>query len=56
METPKKTDKRSKTHDRLGDRDSHGHKIERVPGPGPNDAAKGAVGKEAKERLEHKGF
>ena len=55
METPKKTDKRPPTQERPLDRDSHGNKIDRVSGPGPNDAGKGAAGKEAKDRLERKG-
>jgi hypothetical protein len=55
METPKKADKRPPTQGHPMDRDSHGTKIERVPGPGPNDAGKGAAGKEAKDRLERKG-
>jgi hypothetical protein len=55
METPKKADKRSQDQDRPADRDSHGTKIERVPGPGPKDAEKGAAGKEAKDRLDRKG-
>jgi hypothetical protein len=57
METPKKMDpnQRSENQDRPDDRDSHGNKIERVPGPGPKDAGKGAAGKEAKDRLDRKG-
>jgi hypothetical protein len=56
MDTPKKTDKRSQTQDRPADRDTHGNKVDRVPGPGPNDTGKGAAGKEAKDRLERKGL
>ena len=55
MKRPKDPDKRSEHQHRPSDRDGHGTKIERVPGPGPNDAGKGAAGKEAKDRLERKG-
>jgi hypothetical protein len=54
METPMEKDKASRNQDRPADRDSHGTKIERVPGPGPNDAGKGAAGKEVKDRVERK--
>jgi len=54
MENPKAADKRSQNQNRPSDRDGHGTKIERVPGPGPKDAGKGAAGKEAKDRLERK--
>jgi hypothetical protein len=43
-----------KNADGSSDRDEHGPPIERVPGPGPKDAGKGAMGKEAKDRLERK--
>jgi hypothetical protein len=33
-------------------RDSRGTKIDRVSGPGPKDAGKGAAGKAAKDRLD----
>jgi hypothetical protein len=33
------------------DHDSHGNAFKRVPGPGPNDAGKGAAGREALDRL-----
>jgi hypothetical protein len=36
------------------DRDDRGTPIERAPGPGPKDDGKGALGKEAKDRLERK--
>jgi hypothetical protein len=39
---------------RAPERDSHGTKIEPVPGPGPKDAGKGAMGEQAKERLDRK--
>ncbi|HEX2658880.1 MAG TPA: hypothetical protein VHU40_11435 [Polyangia bacterium] len=40
----------TKTHDRT--HDGQGHEFERLPGPGPKDAGKGAGGRQAIERLE----
>jgi hypothetical protein len=36
------------------DHDSHGTEFERVPGPGPKDAGKGAAGSEAMDRIERR--
>jgi hypothetical protein len=54
MEKPKESNTRPQDQNRSPDRDSHGTKIERVPGPGPKDAGKGAAGKEATNRVERK--
>jgi hypothetical protein len=50
----KEGSKSNKNAEGSSDRDEHGTPIERVPGPGPKDAGKGAMGKEAKDRLERK--
>jgi hypothetical protein len=54
MENPKNDDDRDQAQPQppASDHDSRGTKIERVPGPGPKDAGKGAAGKEAKDRLD----
>jgi hypothetical protein len=54
MEKGKKDDRPSPSRDRQTDRDSHGTKIDRVPGPGPKDTGKGAAGKQATDRLNRK--
>ena len=44
-----KADERDERH--APERDSHGTKIDPAPGPGPKDAGKGAMGEQAKDRL-----
>jgi hypothetical protein len=42
----------SKSSPGADDRDSHGTPFNRVPGPGPKDAGKGAAGADAIDRAE----
>ncbi len=51
MENKKRDDKHQKEERRAPERDSHGTKIDPTHGPGPKDAGKGAMGEEARERL-----
>jgi hypothetical protein len=53
MQNKQREEDRQRTDERRApERDSRGTKIDPAPGPGPKDAGKGAMGKEARDRLD----
>jgi len=52
MQDKKRDEEKQRTDERRApQRDGRGTKIDPAPGPGPKDAGKGAMGEEAKDRL-----